>query len=66
MSATAIAAISALTGLAIEVMRTREQLRLAAIAAGEITVEQLADQDKAIGDLLVTLKILTGQQPPTP
>ena len=63
MSATAIAAISALTGLAIEIMRTREQLRQAALASGEITVEELAEQDKAIVDLLASLKGLVGLPP---
>jgi hypothetical protein len=64
MSATAIAAISALGGIILQMLETRERIKAAAIASGEITVEQLQEQDTLLLGQLQRLRDLIA--PPQP
>lgn len=66
MSATAVTAISLLTGIALQVLRTREELYQAALAAGEITAEAFAGQDAELAALVQRLKVLAPPAGGTP
>lgn len=59
MSATTIAALSALLGLSLKAFETYEEIRQRAIAAGEITAEDFADQDRLLAEQVQRLKDLT-------
>jgi hypothetical protein len=58
MSATALAWISALGGIILQMLETREQIKQAALASGEITVEQLQEQDTLLLGQLQRLRDL--------
>lgn len=64
MSATAIAAISALRGIILQMIQTREELKAAALASGEITLQQLEEQDTLLAAQVQRLKDLIA--PPQP
>ena len=64
MSATAIAAISALGGIILQMLETRERIKQAALTSGEITVEDLQEQDTLLLGQLQKLRELIA--PPAP
>lgn len=54
----AIAAISALGGIILQLMQTREEMKAAALAKGEITLEQLQEQDTLLAAQMQRLRDL--------
>lgn len=63
MSATAIAAISALLGLSIQALEARERIKQAALASGEITFADLEEQNTVLAAQVQRLRDLLPPQP---